>query len=251
MVHEYGLGRTLIYASQDLTNWRKVVSNLDIDRHSKHFHNIVYDPYRDQIIATLGDGNYIRAAYSRDGGSSWRPLFRGTWQFVPVVPLKDKIVFGLDSGLANGGLGIYDPVKDNWEFTFLKWLGQDTRMIQMCDLKRLETGLWIAALGTPQAIVVSKDLKEWYPLHVECYNNEFNYWMSVSEGKTHVACSTGQNLIVFKKAELTGIRPNLRPVLANYGAYTCRLKGAGSVLKRKFENAFFKKPKYGYRNANC
>jgi len=40
-------------------------------------------------------------------------------------------------------------------------------------------GLYIAALGAPQAIVASRDLKHWYPLHVEGYGESFNHHMSV------------------------------------------------------------------------
>jgi hypothetical protein len=233
MVQEYGLAPTSIYASKDLSSWKEVVSNVEIDRHSKHFHQLVYDPYRDQLIATLGDGNYIRAICSDDGGLKWQSLFEGAWQFLPIVPLRDKIVFGMDSGLANGGVGVYDPIEDYWKFTFLKWVGKDVKLAQMCDLRKLDTGLWLAALGTPQAIVLSKDLKKWYPLHIEGFDEQFNYYMKIVEGKTRVICCTGRNLLIFEKEELAQIRFEAEPVLVNHSAYTERFKGTFSVLKKK------------------
>jgi hypothetical protein len=237
MVHEYGLAPTSIYASGDLLNWKEVVSNLDIDRHSNHFHYLVYDPYRDQLIATLGDGNYIRAICSDDGGLRWKPLYRGAWQFLPIVPLRDKIVFGMDSGLTDGGVGIYDPIKDYWKFTFFKWVGKDVKLAQMCDLKRLDTGLWLAALGTPQALVLSEDLKKWYPLHMAGFEKRFNLYMKIADGKNRVVCCAGPNLLVIEKEELAEIASNMRPVLVNHEAYTSRLIGALLVLKRKLAHA--------------
>ena len=43
-IHEYGLPPTAIYSSKDLEQWEKIVTNLDIDKQSKHFHNVAFDP---------------------------------------------------------------------------------------------------------------------------------------------------------------------------------------------------------------
>lgn len=64
-----------IFVSEDLENWRKLVTKKDL-------------------------------------GDSWRPLYNGSWQFVPIVSLEDKIVFGMGSGITKGGLGIYYPNED-------------------------------------------------------------------------------------------------------------------------------------------
>jgi hypothetical protein len=236
LVQEYGQAPTSIYASGDFLDWEEVVSNLDIDRHSKHFHDIVYDPYRDQLIATLGDGNYVRAICSDNGGLKWRSLFAGAWQFLPIVPLEDKIVFGMDSGFASGGVGIYDYIDENWAFMFLKWVGKDKKIVQMCDLERLDNGLWLSGLGTPQALLFSENLEQWYPLYIEKFDNNFNPYMQIAEGKTRVICTTGQNLLSFEKEELAKIQLNSKPVLVEHRAFKERLMGTGFVVRRKIEN---------------
>lgn len=76
-VHEYGAPSTKIFVSEDLKEWKAIITNLDIDRFSKHFHSIAYDPYRGWLIVTLGDGNLVRVAVSEDLGSSWEPLYKG------------------------------------------------------------------------------------------------------------------------------------------------------------------------------
>jgi len=102
-VQEYGASPTGIFVSEDLINWHKLVLSTDLDKHSKHFHNITYDHFRKQLIATFGDGCLTRVLFSEDLGYFWRPLYKGPWQFVLAVPLKNKIIFGMDSGIAKGG----------------------------------------------------------------------------------------------------------------------------------------------------
>ncbi|MEM3437195.1 MAG: hypothetical protein QXP55_01485 [Nitrososphaerales archaeon] len=229
---EYGEPLTGIYVSENLREWKRRVTNFDIDKQSKHFHYLTYDPYRNWLIATLGDGCLIRAVISSDLGHSWTPLYKGPWQFLPVVPLRDKIVFGMDSGIARGGIGIYYPSKEKWEFIFLKWYGAFVRFAQMADLKQLSNGIWIVALGTPQAILISKDLKNWYPLHIKSLSESFNYHMNVSEGKNIVVCSTGNSIFVFDKDEFDNVF-NMKPVMSSYKAYIDRFIGIGFILKRR------------------
>jgi len=166
-VQEYGESPTAIYLSRNLIDWRKLTTNVKIDKRSRHFHCIAYDPYRDQLIVTLGDGNLVRVAFSDDQGATWRPLYIGPWQFVPIGPLRDMMVFGMDSGIVKGGVGAYHFPDGHWKFIFLKWLTSEVRVAQMCDLKQLDNSIYVAALGTPQAIVASKDLTTWHPLYVE------------------------------------------------------------------------------------
>lgn len=236
VVQEYSVtSPSSIYVSEDLLSWKEVVSNLDIDQYSKHFHYLANDPYRNQLIATLGDGNYIRAICSDNRGLNWKPLCRGQWQLLPIVPLKDKIVFGMDSGIVGGGVGIYDLVKDSWKFSFLKWTKKDVKLAQMSELIKLDTGLWVAALGAPQAIVASEDLREWYPLHIEGLAGEFNTCMGVAETKSHLVCCTGENLLLFEKEELAQIRSEAKPALVRSRAYKGRLRGALFIFNKRLK----------------
>jgi hypothetical protein len=229
-VQEYGVSPTGIFVSEDLENWRKLVTNTDLDKHSKHFHYITYDPFRRWLIVTLGDGRLTRVAFSKDLGDSWRPLYKGPWQFVPIVLLEDKIVFGMDSGIAKGGLGIYYPDKDKWEFIFLRWKDKNVKYAQFCDLKFLGKDLWVASLGTPQAVMASKDLKLWYPLFVESFDKEFNHNMLLSVGEGTVVCSTGKNLLIFNEGEVENAF-NLKPLMVEYKAYRDKLVGYGFLIK--------------------
>ncbi len=120
-VQEYGESPTGIYMlTKDYENPHLLVTNKELDRGSRHFHNVVYDRFRGWLITTLGDGNLVRVAVSMDGGKSWHPLYRGPWQFVPIAPLSDRIVFGMDSGIAGGGIGVHYPDEKRWQFIFLK-----------------------------------------------------------------------------------------------------------------------------------
>lgn len=229
-IHEYGLPPTAIYSSKDLERWEKVATNLDIDKRSKHFHDITFDPYRKELISTLGDGCLIRVAVSEDLGSSWRPLYRGPWQFVPIVVLKDIIVFGMDSGIAKGGVGIYYPDGDKWEFIFLKWKDKSVKHAQFCDLKFLSKGLWMASLGTPQAVMVSSDLRLWYPLFIESFNEEFNHNMLLSVGESIIACSSGKTLLIFNEDDIENAF-NSKPLMVEYKALLDKLIGYGFLIK--------------------
>lgn len=231
-VQEYGQPPTAIYASKDFENWERVVTNLDVDKRSKHFHDIAFDSCRKQLIATLGDGCIMRVVYSEDL-ETWRPLYRGPWQFVPIVCLEDRLVFGMDSGIVKGGIGIYHPTEGRWEFLFLKWRERRVNSAQMIDLKHLDNGLWIAALGTPQAIVASKDLKTWYTLYVEGFDEQFNHVMGISEGDDFVVCCTGKSILLFNKEELENL--NAEPSMVHYKAYKERLIGVGFSLKHRLK----------------
>ncbi|MCR8501761.1 MAG: hypothetical protein QXY55_05700 [Candidatus Korarchaeota archaeon] len=230
-VQEYGEPPTAIYLSRNLIDWRKLTTNVKIDKRSRHFHFIAYDPHRDQLIVTLGDGNPVRVAFSNDHGTTWRPLYRGPWQFIPIEPLKDVIVFGMDSGIVKGGIGTYYFSEGRWKFVFLKWLNSGVRVVQICDLKRLDNGIYVATLGTPQAVVASKDLTTWYLLYVESFKKDFNHHMMLSEGRNFLACSTGKSLLVFEKDELKSIVSSSDSVMSSYRAYIDRLKGLGFTLK--------------------
>jgi hypothetical protein len=146
-VHEYGQSPTGIYATEDLEsfrNFRKVSTNVDVDPRSKHFHYLAFDDSRGLLIATLGDANVVRAAISQDYGHTWRPLYKGPWQFVPVLVDGNRMVFGFDSGITKGGVGVYDIEYNEWSFVFLKSLSH--RRAQFASLKRFG-GYYIGCLG--------------------------------------------------------------------------------------------------------
>jgi len=230
-VQEYGASPTGIYFSKNCRNWRRLTTNLQIDKGSKHFHSIVYDDYRKCLIATLGDyawKNKIRCCtYDEEG--KWRSLYQGSWQFVPIFVLEDRIVFGMDSGIARGGIVVHYP-EASWDFTFLRWVDNRVRFAQMCDLKLLENGIWIAALGCPQAIIASKNLKMWYLVHMDKLDENFNFYMSVCEGNNFVTCTTGKSLLVLHKGELESMITQSRPIMREYEAYVDRLKASRFVL---------------------
>jgi len=225
-IQEYGKPPTGIYCSQNLDNWKLLVTNLDIDRRSRHFHNVVWDSFDNKLIVTLGDGNLIRVAIYN---GKWYSLYRGAWQFVPIVVLKDRIVLGMDSGIVRGGIGIYYKEEKKWEFIFLKWKG--VKYAQMCDLKYFN-GYWIAALGTPQAVLISKDLKSWYSIHIESYSPRFNGYMRVETSEDSIVACTGKSLVLLSKQELEEFFK--KPIMVPYKAYIGRLRGLGFILKKIF-----------------
>jgi len=235
IVQEYGEKPTGIYMSEDLSRWSLLVTNIEIDKYSRHFHSITYDPYRGWLIATLGDGNLIRVIFSENLGRSWKPLYKGPWQFVPIVVLKNKLIFGMDSGIAKGGLGIYYPSEHYWDFIFLRWYNRNMNIYaQMNDLRVLNNNLWIAGLGSPQAILVSNDKKRWYIAYMEKQITGYSMYVSVSEGQNVVACTTERRLLLFKKSELKSIINKGTLAMVRYKAYTDRLRGLVFTLKRIF-----------------
>lgn len=229
-VQEYGIPPTYIYVSNNYRDWKPLKNNLQIDKTSKHFHNVSYDQYRDWLIVTLGDGNWVRVCVF-DEKHNWRPLYKGPWQFLPVVPQESRIVFGMDSGIVKGGIGIYYLDEDDWDFTFLRWNNADIGFIQMSDLAYLDNGFWVAMLGSPQAIMASENLEKWYTVHIKGYE-KFNHHMRVSKGKRDVACSTGKNLYLLRKSELKNFTKK-RPAIKYHDSYLNRLRGLGFCLKKK------------------
>jgi len=197
VVQEYGEPPTSLYKSRNGHDWVHVLTNMDVDPRSRHFHYVTYDHYHNLLYATLGDSNLVRViVICKD---RWNPLYRGPWQFVPAAVTSDRVVFGFDSGIARGGVGIYRPEESKWSFTFLRW--ERFRFAQMSELIHSD-GLWIAALGSPQAIVASRDLKLWYPLYVEGYGRDFVHYMSIREEENLIAGSTGSSLVLLKKEEV-------------------------------------------------
>jgi len=226
-VHEYGVSPTRIFVSEDLRRWKVVATNLDIDRS-----DIAYDPYRKWLIVTLGDGNLVRVAVSENEGSSWKPLYKGPWQFFPILVLGDRLVFGMDSGIARGGISVYNFDDRRWSHIFLRWCNSDVKLAQMRDLKLVDNRFFVAGLGTPQAVVVSRDMRHWYLVYIEGFDDRFNMHMEIGEGEDFVACATGKSLVVVGKDELEKMFTVQRLVLTSYRACIGRLIGLGFILKR-------------------
>ncbi|PLJ78177.1 hypothetical protein [Infirmifilum sp. SLHALR2] len=200
VVQEYGESPTGLYASADGYRWSRVLTNIEADPTSRHFHYIAYDPYRDAVHATLGDANLVRAVAIK--GGFLEPAYRGPWQFLPVAVLEDIVVFGFDSGIARGGLGVFSPEEEKWSFIFLKWRGGGVRHAQMNELKAFK-GVWIGALGASSALAVSDRLGEWRLLHLEGLNQVFNNFMSLAVGENFTVASTGEKLIVFNESDVS------------------------------------------------
>jgi hypothetical protein len=229
---EYGESPTAIYASEDLVDWERLVTNSSLDGHSRHFHCVSYSPTSNWLLATLGDGCLTRVAFSRDLGRTWNPLLVSPWQFVPATPVDHRVAFGFDSSIVTGGVGIYDFKEEKWDFIFLKWTDRKTKQAQICDLKLTPRGLWIAALGKPQAVVVSRDMRTWYPLAVESFDNEFNHVMLLSVRGDIVLCSTGRSLLFFDGDDFERAMAS-NPVMTEYNPYWGKLKGYSFLIKHK------------------
>lgn len=229
-IHEYGRSPCSIYKSNDLEKWDKVISNHEIDKKSRHFHNIYYDQHRKWLISTLGDNCLNRIIYSTDLGVSWKIMYKGPWQFVPVVSIENKLVFGMDSGIVKGGIGIYSFDDHQWEFNFLRWKNKEIKLSQFCDLKYTSEGYWLAALGTPQVFVISKDLVKWHPLYIESYSNEYIHAMSINVSDEQILCSTGKSLVTIPRETLHSYINNEK-VMEKYSSMLDTLRGIAFLIK--------------------
>lgn len=237
---EYG-ERTGIYESSDAEKWNLKARNDWIDQDSRHFHSITYDKYRNQLIATLGDGCWKRAVAMTDE-SGYQSLYRGPWQFLPIVVMKERIIFGMDSGIVNGGIGVYHPKNRDWTFVFLKWCAGNSEKIQMNELAHLSNGLWIASLGLPQAFVVSEDLRKWFPVHIEGFKKRFDHRMTLNLGEEYIALSTGKKLLLVERDKLASFCDG-SPVVREYRPCMDKIKGYGFTCKKtlqKLSKSFYR-----------
>jgi hypothetical protein len=78
--------------------------------------------------------------------------------------------------------------------------------------------------------VASKDLKLWYPLFIESFDEEFNHNMLLSIGKGMISCSTRKLCLFFDEGEIENAF-NLKPLIVEYKAYWDRLIGYGFLIK--------------------
>jgi len=229
-VQEYGEAPTGIYVSEDIESFKRIVTNTDLDPQSRHFHYVSFDERRNALVVTLGDGNLMRVAMSLDYGSSWRALYRGPWQFVPVLIEEDKWLFGFDSGIAKGGVAVYYPDSSKWEFVFLRLKGSP--MAQFYELKKLKD-MYVGALGYPEAVIVSKNINAWHMLYRSVASEQYahRYPVSVDLVGDSVYAVIGGKLMIFDSYQIKHALVEA-PVLVKYGAYADRLRGFAFVLKR-------------------
>jgi hypothetical protein len=227
-VQEYGESPTSIYVSEDLESFRLLVTNKDVDPLSRHFHSIAFDKKRNILIAMLGDGNIVRAVTSTDCGYSWKPLYKGPWQFVPVLVEENRWVFGFDSGIARGGVAIYDVAKDEWRFVFLKADGY--RYAQFTFITRF-SNYYIGCLGYPTAVLVSKDLHYWYPLYIDPTSTKYIHFVNAVVWRDKVVAVTGKELLMFDSRDVEEAFRR-KPFLTPYKAYFDRVRGVLYILKR-------------------
>lgn len=235
-VQEYGEPPTGVYESVDGEKWELLVTAQKIDKKALHFHDIAYDPYRDMLIVTLGDRNYVKTAVSKDLGNSWIPIYKGAWQLLPIAVTKEYIVFGMDSGLARGGLVKWYPESEHYDVIHLDWRKNRSDLMQMADLKRLSNEVWMAALGKPQAIIASDNLNDWQTIFEQGFDSAFDYNMSLSEGENIVAFSTGKQIVWISKEDLGKLIKEDEPTIHRRYALLDRLTGIGYVMKRKIES---------------
>lgn len=227
-VHEYGEPPTGIYVSEDLRRFKRVSTNNSIDPLSRHFRYIAFDRGRELLATTLGDGNVVRVATSGDCGSTWRPLYKGPWQFAPVLVEVDRWIFGFDSGIARGGVGIYDTERGEWSFTFLK--AGKYRYAQFTSITKLGD-YYVGSLGLPVATVVSRDLLRWYPLYVNHSATRYNHLVNAVVGGSEIYVTTGKELLTFNLVDVKEAFKK-KAFLMPYGAYLDRARGLVYTLKR-------------------
>jgi hypothetical protein len=143
-----------------------------------------------------------------------------------VVVEGDRWVFGFDSGIARGGVGVYRPDEGEWDFIFLK---SAYRLAQFASLARLG-GYYVGGLGLPTAIIASRDLRYWYKLHLGGTTG-YNHFVEVAARGDKVFAATGSELLVFTLKDVEAAFAS-EPFLRPYGARLDRVRGALFLLKR-------------------
>jgi len=136
---------------------------------------------------------------------------------------------GFDSAIARGGITVYDVERGDWSFTFLRTRGY--RYAQFTCLTKF-ADYYVGCLGLPTAIIVSRDLKYWYPLYIESTSTPtYNYFVNATIWGERIVGVTGRELLVF---DYSDVERALRgePILTPYKAYIDRVRGVLYVVKR-------------------
>lgn len=229
-VQEYGNPPTGIYRSGDNgETWRKIVSSEKIDKKARHFHNIAYDKYRDLLITTLGDGNLVKMALSHDHGDTWKPFYTSAYQCLPIVVLKDQIVFGMDSGISHG-IVTWDPLKNKWHCIHMTFVRKPAKIgnMQSSDLQFLNNDVWVMTTGGG-SILASHDLRNWSIL----YRGEEERFEShkISNEKDGVVAIVMKNGAMIFDSKTQGALDSVD--VREYRAFVIRIRGVGYVVKRR------------------
>jgi hypothetical protein len=90
---------------------------------------------------------------------------------------------------------------------------------------------YIGCLGYPTAVLVSKDLYYWYPLHIDPTSTKYNPFVNTVVWRDKVVATTGKELLMFDSRDVEEAFRR-KPFLAPYKAYLDRIRGALYVLKR-------------------
>jgi len=81
------------------------------------------------------------------------------------------------------------------------------------------------------AIVVSEDLRYWYPPYVDASIPGYNPFVSVETWGDRIVAATGKELIVLSPDDVRGAFDK-EPILTPYGAYFDRVRGVAYMVKR-------------------
>jgi len=237
-VHDYGFGGgSGIYRSADGgETWKQVVECHKLDKDAIHFHSFAYDKFRGLLIATLGDGNALKIAVSKDYGDTWKPLYNGAWQCLPIVVLKERIIFGMDSAISSGFL-VWYPSDDRWETLHLKYVKKPeaSDLLQIADLRALTNGSWIMSTGGG-SLLCSKNLQEWQIMHLGARNPDlriapphlFGHMLS-NEINGMVVAAMGDLVMIIDSKDIGNSSID---VVQHYAFYN-RLKGLVYAAKRR------------------
>jgi len=235
LAQEYGETPTYIYLLQDFHAPSLILSNTKVDQGSTHFHSIAYDPDRGVVYGTLGDRNLVRAfEINKINPVNWKKIYSGPWQFAPISISPNYIVFGFDSAIAKGGIGIYHPNDDKWNFLFLKY--DNARLAQFLDIKQVN-GLWIGVLAYMRAVVISKDLIHWYLVCVG--ENGSGQDIQIDTNQSHIAIATGKSLVLKDENDIKKAFEK-KPIIEPYMALMDVTRGVGFVLRRYLGKIFTK-----------
>ena len=229
-VQEYGKPPTGIYRSTDGgETWKQIVNTREIDRRAQHFHSIAYDQYRGLLLVTLGDGNSVKIAISQDYGDTWKALYTSAYQCLPIVVLKEYLVFGMDSAISRGII-IWNPSENEWQTIHLKYVGKLKMIdsIQSSDLKILANGIWIMSTGGG-SLLSSSDLRNWH-CHIFGEKKRFESHMISNEENGIVAVAMSDKTIIFDPKAVNNT--DQYADLKQHNAFFARMKGLGYVIKR-------------------
>lgn len=227
---EYGEPPTNLYRSKDGYSWEFLNTAQDIDRRARHYHSLAYDHYRDMLIVTIGDGCRTKVALSYDG-KKFDAINTGMIQFLPIHITKKNIIFGMDDPVLSG-ITIYEPESCIWRSIFIKWskcvytrsksILRKVLFLKPCptfmsDLKFIDNNLWIAAFAIPQVVLVSFDLKTWYPLLEKSYLPHFT-WATITEEKNVLVLTLGDDTFIIDKKEVAELIGKKEPIAYEYRA---------------------------------